>query len=178
MFVHLYGPERGWKRNAHGQKSMTIHFREPRLEDGGRIHRLIQRAGTLDLNSAYLYFLLADHFRSTCVIAEKGEDLVGFVTAYRLPDNPDTLFVWQIGVDASARGQGVASRLLKTLEERDWFGDIKRIELTIAPDNPASKALFTRWAEKLGRSIRSEPYLSSELLGDGHQPEDLYVIDL
>ena len=79
---------------------MTIHFREPRLEDGGRIHRLIERAGTLDLNSAYLYFLLADHFRSTCAIAEDGENLVGFVTAYRLPDNPDSLFVWQIGVDA------------------------------------------------------------------------------
>lgn len=157
---------------------MTIHFREPRLEDGGRIHQLIQRAGTLDLNSAYLYFLLADHFRSTCAIAENGDDLVGFVTAYRLPDNPDSLFVWQIGVDASARGQGVASRLLNALQERDWFTEIKRIELTIAPDNPASQALFTRWAEKLGRSIRSEPYLSSDLLGDGHQPEDLYVIDL
>ena len=64
------------------------------------------------------------------------------------------------------------------MQQRDWFDDIKRIELTIAPDNPASQALFTRWAEKLGRSIRNEPYLSSELLGDGHQPEDLYVIDL
>ncbi|HZJ81490.1 MAG TPA: diaminobutyrate acetyltransferase [Guyparkeria sp.] len=157
---------------------MAIRFREPRLEDGARVHQLVKRAGTLDLNSAYLYFLLADHFRSTCALAENGQDLVGFVTAYRLPDNPDTLFVWQIGVDASARGQGVASGLLETLQGRDWFGDIKRIELTISPDNPASKALFTRWAEKLGRSIRHEPYLSSELLGDDHQPEDLYVIDL
>lgn len=157
---------------------MQITYREPRLEDGGRIHQLIQRAGTLDLNSAYLYFLLADHFRATCAVAESGDDLVGFVTAYRKPEQPDCLFVWQIGVSADARGQGVASHLLQELQSRDWFGSIKRIELTISPDNPASQGLFTRWAEKLGRPIETRPYMSAELLGGGHQPEDLYFIDL
>jgi len=157
---------------------MQITYREPRLEDGGRIHQLIQRAGTLDLNSAYLYFLLADHFRATCAVAESGNELIGFVTAYRKPDAPDCLFVWQIGVSAEARGHGVASSLLKELQSRDWFGEISRIELTISPDNPASQGLFTRWAEKLDRKIETRPYMSAELLGGGHQPEDLYFIDL
>ncbi|HHQ69782.1 MAG TPA: diaminobutyrate acetyltransferase [Halothiobacillaceae bacterium] len=157
---------------------MTITYREPRQEDGGRIHQLVERAGTLDLNSAYLYFLLADHFRSTCAVAEDKEQLLGFVTAYIRPDRPDTLFVWQIGVDAAARGQGVASGLLKNLQDRPWFSDLRAIDLTISPDNQASQALFTRWAEKLGCPITRQPYLSSALLGGDHQPEDLYRIEL
>lgn len=157
---------------------MTITYREPRLEDGGRIHQLIERAGTLDLNSAYLYFLLADHFKTTCALAENEQQLLGFVTAYRLPERPGTLFVWQIGVDEAARGQGVASGLLKALQQRTWFSEINAIELTISPDNQASQKLFTRWAEKLDRPISKQPYLSSELLGGGHEPEDLYRIEL
>ncbi|ANJ68156.1 diaminobutyrate acetyltransferase [Halothiobacillus diazotrophicus] len=157
---------------------MTITYREPRLSDGARIHQMVLRAGTLDVNSAYLYFLLSDHFHATCAIAETEDRLVGFLTGYRLPDAPGTLFVWQIAVDPDMRGRGVASGLLNALESRDWFRDIRRIELTISPDNSASQALFTRWAKQLDKPIQTQPYLSAELLGDGHQPEDTYWIDL
>lgn len=157
---------------------MTITYREPRLSDGARIHQMVLRAGTLDVNSAYLYFLLSDHFHATCAIAEADDRLVGFLTAYRLPDAPRTLFVWQIAVDPDARGRGVASGLLNALETRPWFREIQRIELTISPDNPASQALFARWAKRLNRPIKKQPYLSAEMLGDGHQPEETYWIDL
>ncbi|WP_322630080.1 diaminobutyrate acetyltransferase [Halothiobacillus sp.] len=157
---------------------MTIAYREPCLSDGARIHQMVLRAGTLDVNSAYLYFLLADQFHATCALAESDTELVGFLTGYRLPDAPDTLFVWQIAVDPNMRGRGVASGLLHALETRPWFAEIKRIELTISPDNPASRALFARWADSLNKPIHQKPYLSTELLGDGHQPEDTYWIDL
>lgn len=157
---------------------MTITYREPRLSDGARIHQMVLRAGTLDVNSAYLYFLLADHFRATCVLAESDTELVGFLTGYRRPDAPGVLFVWQVAVDPNMRGRGVASGLLHALETRPWFAEIKRIELTISPDNPASQALFARWADRLERPIQQKPYLSTELLGDDHQPEDTYWIDL
>lgn len=139
---------------------------------------MVHRAGTLDVNSAYLYFLLADHFRATCVLAESGPELAGFLTGYRRPDAPNTLFVWQVAVSPDMRGQGVASGLLQALESRSWFPEIRRIELTISPDNPASQALFKRWADRLKRPIQKQPYLSTELLGAGHQPEDTYWIDL
>jgi L-2,4-diaminobutyric acid acetyltransferase len=157
---------------------MTIAYREPRLSDGARIHQMVLRAGTLDVNSAYLYFLLADHFHATCVLAESDSELAGFLTAYRLPDAPSTLFVWQVAVSPEMRGQGVASGLLQALETRSWFPDIRRVELTISPDNPASQGLFTRWANRLNQPIQKKPYLSTELLGADHQPEDTYWIDL
>lgn len=157
---------------------MTITFRPPSKDDGKSIHQLIRDSKTLDLNSAYLYFLLADHFSDTCVVAEQGDKLVGFASAYRLPASPRTLFVWQIGVDASARGQGVASRMLQELEKRPFFGDIEEIQLTISPSNKASRALFDRWAERLGTTIESRPYLTEADLGAGHEAEPLLTMNL
>lgn len=161
---------------------MTLDYREPRLEDGARIHRMVLEAGTLDVNSAYLYFLLADHFRDTCVIAQSDTEFCGFLTAYRLPRDPGTLFMWQIAVHPDWRGKGIASGLLDEVTQRPWFDAIRRVELTISPDNTASQALFRRWAAKLNRPLAVSPYLSSELLNSGqntgHQPEDLYSIEL
>lgn len=161
---------------------MTITYREPCLDDGARIHRMVLEAGTLDVNSAYLYFLLSDHFRDTCVIAESQSQLCGFLTAYRLPRAPDTLFIWQVAVHPEWRGKGIASGLLAAITQRAWFNQVNRIELTISPDNAASQALFRRWAEKLQRPLKITPYLSRAQLNSGqdtdHQPEDLYAIDL
>lgn len=161
---------------------MTLDYREPRLDDGARIHRMVLEAGTLDVNSAYLYFLLSDHFRDTCVIAESDSVPCGFLTACRLPRAPDTLFIWQVAVHPDWRGKGIASGLLDALSQRAWFEDIRRIELTISPDNTASQALFKRFAVRLARPITVLPYLSAKMLNSGqqsdHQPEDLYTIEL
>ena len=157
---------------------MTITYRPPSKADGKSIHQLVRDSKTLDLNSAYLYFLLADHFRDTCVVAERDGRLIGFVSAYRLPARPDTLFVWQIGVDAGARGQGVASAMLRAYEQRPFFRGIRRIELTISPSNKASQALFQRWAERLGTTLDTQPYLTEDDLGASHEPEPLYSMNL
>ena len=157
---------------------MTITFRPPSKDDGKSIHQLIRDSKTLDLNSAYLYFLLADHFRDTCVVAEEAGKLIGFASAYRLPRAPNTLFVWQIGVDGSARGKGIASRMLQDLETRPWFGEIEQIQLTISPSNSASRALFEKWAKSLGTSIETETYLTEADLGEGHEAEPLLTMNL
>jgi len=157
---------------------MTITYRPPSLKDGKSIHQLVRDSGVLDVNSAYLYFLLSDHFRETCVVAESNGQLLGFTTAYRLPEDPSVLFVWQIGVSPAAQGQGVASAMLKTLEERDFFGAIREIQLTISPSNTASQALFKRWAQRLGTEITVREYLTEDDLGNGHEPELLYSMHL
>ncbi|MHC5068213.1 MAG: GNAT family N-acetyltransferase, partial [Planctomycetota bacterium] len=55
------------------------------------------------------------HFAHTSVVASVGPDLIGAVTAYRVPDDPTTLFVWQVAVSDAARGQGLAGRMLQFL---------------------------------------------------------------
>ncbi|UQB41314.1 diaminobutyrate acetyltransferase [Thiomicrospira microaerophila] len=152
---------------------MNITIRPPCLKDGAAITRLVKESQTLDVNSSYLYFLLSDHFSQTCAIAEVNNRAVGFVTAYRLPDNPDVLFVWQVAVDPAMRGQGLAMRLLQNLAARDWFDQIRKVQCTISPSNQASNALFFKWANSLGAELQITDYLTTDHLGDGHEAEPL-----
>jgi L-2,4-diaminobutyric acid acetyltransferase len=86
--------------------------------------------------------LVCTHFSDTCAVAERGDDLVGFVSSYRKPNESDTLFVWQVAVRADARAQGVGGCLLLEVLDRPSQADIRHLETTINPSNDASWALF------------------------------------
>jgi L-2,4-diaminobutyric acid acetyltransferase len=152
-----------------------IHYRRPTLADGRRVWALVKAAGTLDLNSAYLYLLLCDHFADSCVLAELDGELVGFVTAYLPPGRNDTLFVWQVGVSPAARGRGVAKGLLTELLAREACREVRWIETTVSPSNTASRALFASLARRLGTELAERPYMGEALFppGGGHEAEPL-----
>lgn len=157
---------------------MDFIIRPPSLADGSAVTRLVKQSQTLDVNSSYLYFLLSDHFSQTCAVAQSGDELVGFVTAYRLPKDPSVLFVWQVAVDPKMRGQGLAMQLLQDLTKRDWFADIRQVQCTISPSNQASNALFRKLAASLGSQVEISPFLTQDHLGGGHEDEPLVSIKL
>ncbi|KKN06430.1 hypothetical protein LCGC14_1077280, partial [marine sediment metagenome] len=72
-----------------------------------------------------------------------------------LPDNPQTLFIWQVAVGEEARGKGLASRMLKNILNRTATKSVTFIETTITPDNKASWALFESLAKKLDAPLNS-----------------------
>jgi L-2,4-diaminobutyric acid acetyltransferase len=154
-----------------------LTLRHPTVEDAPAVWDLVRRS-TLDDNSSYAYAICFLHHREACALAISGERVAGFVLGYRVPDRPDTQFVWQIGVDASARGQGIASRLLHWLAADGAPPDrpVRWVEATVTPDNQASRALFRALARDLGAACDVEPCLSSEVLGGDHPPEDLFRI--
>lgn len=119
-------------------------FRIPSRTDGKRVHELVSQCSPLDENSAYCNFLQSTHFQSTCVVAERNGDMVGFVSAYRKPDKPNELFVWQVAVHESARGMGLAFHMLNELLTRDDLADIDVLETTITRDNNGSWSLFKK----------------------------------
>ena len=88
----------------------------PDVVDGAALWRIAKDSAALDLNSSYSYLLWCRDFAGTSAVA-RGLDgrPVGFVTAYLRPDRPRTLLVWQVAVDASHRGRGLAARLLDVL---------------------------------------------------------------
>lgn len=158
---------------------MRLTYREPRIDEGLRLHQMVLQSAALDVNSSYLYGLLATHFASTVVLAEMPDgELAGFVSAYRLPQAPEILFVWQIAVAPASRGQGIASRLLHEFTTRPWWPEIRAVQCTITPENTASQKLFGRWAERLGAALTRQPGFSAEQLGMGHAPEDLFVFQM
>lgn len=155
-------------------------LRKPQKEDGAALYQLITQCPPLDVNSAYLYFLVCDHFRHTSVVAEYEGELVGCITGYRRPGQPDTLFVWQVAVHEKMRGQGLSGRMLNELISRDELKGIVWIETTVSPSNVPSRKLFERWSKTQDVPITSGPYLSADDFpsssSDSHEAEDLFRI--
>ena len=92
-----------------------VQLRKPGLDDGAAMWRLARDSGNLDLNSSYAYLLWAYDFASTSVIASVDDQPAGFVSGYRRPEDPHTLMVWQVAVDESHRGRGIARTMLDHL---------------------------------------------------------------
>lgn len=154
--------------------SSQLLFREPGIADGASLHRLIQVCPPLDLNSPYAYLLLCAHHARTCVVAESTDGIAGFISSYRLPDAPETLFVWQVAVAPMARGQGLAGQMLRHLLTRPQMADCNWLETTVTPSNQASMNLFAALAAELGLRSEKRVFFSTEDFGDqGHEAEML-----
>jgi L-2,4-diaminobutyric acid acetyltransferase len=151
-----------------------VKLRTANVGDGAALWRLVERSGGLELNSCYAYLLLSTHFQDTCVVAESGGGIVGFVTAYVPPTKPDVIFVWQIGVDASARRSGLGKHLLAHLVALPGASRARFLEATVAPSNQASRRLFFSFAEKLGvPCAEGDGFSHEDFGGESHETERL-----
>lgn len=125
-------------------------LRQPEVRDGAAIWSLIRSTGVLDVNSAYSYLMLSKFFSKTCVVAEANHQIVGFVSTFCLPDQPEVLFVWQVAVSAAQRGRGLAKAMFNEILSRESQADVRFIQATISPSNQPSQALFKSLARDLG----------------------------
>lgn len=154
-----------------------IHYRSPVPGDGAAIHALIDTCKPLDLNSLYCYLLVATHFSSTSVVAEDDEGIGGCISAYILPDKPDTVFVWQVAVHPRMRGKGLAGKMLREIIARDACRKVRFMETTVSPSNTASRKLFSSFARKLGTNIVEETFFTTDHFGsEQHEAEVLHRI--
>jgi len=149
------------------------YFREPCIEDGPYIHNLVERSKPLDLNSLYSYLLLTDHFRDTCIIAQREGHIVGFISAYVHPSRKDTLFVWQVAVDSQERGKGVAGKMLDKLLQRSGLKNVSCLETTVNPSNRMSRSLFESFAKKMNAPCNTSVLFPEELFGEGHHEAEI-----
>lgn len=152
-------------------------LREPAATEGHAVHQLIARCKPLDENSVYCNLLQCSHFAATSCAAVMDGDVVGFVSGYRVPPRPTTLFVWQVAVDERARGRGLAKRLISAILQRDGNRDIDHLETTITPDNAASWALFEGLARQWGADGERHTLFEREAhFAGAHDSEVLYRI--
>ncbi|WGV98656.1 diaminobutyrate acetyltransferase [Vibrio sp. YMD68] len=154
-------------------------FSEPSVEDGSDVSHLIAACPPLDVNSSYCHFLQSMHFSQTCVLARYDGDIAGFVSAYRKPDEPSTLFVWQVAVAPRFRGKGLASSMLDELLSRDHLSSINSVETTITEKNDASWAVFQKLDKSNGERGEVSTFLEKKTHFKGKQDtEYLYQIPL
>lgn len=160
---------------AAADEAEPLTIRRPTVDDGGAMWRVARDSGSLDLNSSYSYLLLADHFADTCRIALLGDDVVGFVTGYRLPRDPGRYFLWQVAVDERARGRRVAGRLIDAVIDDE--PEITSLVTTVTEDNLASRRVFQRWSADRDATLTEVSGFEAHHFPDGHEAEPLLVID-
>ncbi|WP_245628170.1 diaminobutyrate acetyltransferase [Shouchella shacheensis] len=156
----------------------TITFSKPGTDDGASMWELVNQS-TLDKNSAYKYVMMSEFFSDTCVVAKRKGKVIGFVTGFIQPERPDTIFVWQIGIDSEARGEGLASRLLAELLSQNEEKEIRYVEATVTPSNTASRSLFQSFARKQKTKCRIRDCFETSHFpesGDDHEAEELFRI--
>ena len=150
-----------------------VILRQPRADDGWQLNRLVDASPPLDPNSVYCNLLQCSHFAETSVAAERHGELLGFISAYRKPAQSDILFVWQVVVGHSARGQGLAKAMLNNLVSRDPKPLF--LETTITRDNLASRALFSRFARDLNCALEELPMFDERIHFNGEHASEFLI---
>ncbi|MET8876681.1 diaminobutyrate acetyltransferase [Nocardia sp. NPDC004604] len=151
-------------------------LRQPRVGDAAEIWRIAKDSRVLDTNSSYAYLLWCRDFAGTSVVAEVGGRVVGFVIGYLRPQAPETVFVWQVAVEREQQGRGLGAALLEKLLDTVAAAGVSALETTIAPDNPASIAMFGSVARRRAARMTKRSLFDSDLFPDSHADEDLYLI--
>lgn len=162
--------------NINFMSPKSYSLRRPRATDGYALNQLVKRCPPLDTNSVYCNLLQCSDFSATGIAAEDSQgELVGFISGYRPPSRPDTLFVWQVAVDSRMRGQGLALNMLLALIRRCAADGVRWLETTISPGNTASEALFARAFSTLDVQAETRVLFSRAEHFDGqHDDEVLY----
>lgn len=133
--------------NSASGSDQDILLRVPSADDGPALHDLIAACPPLDQNSRYCNLLQVSHFAETAVVAELDGEVVGAITGYLKPQDPTTLFIWQVAVHERARGRRLATRMMEEIADREVCRQVQFLETTIEPDNAASWKAFEKFAE-------------------------------
>lgn len=157
-------------------KINKMQISKPSKEFAKDIYNLVKNTKVLDLNSEYLYLLQTTHFKNTCSMFIFEKKVAGFVSAYRIPDFPNKLFIWQVAVDAEFRGKGIAQKLILEILKREENKDIEYINTTVSPSNYASIKVFDKLTSTLQTQITSKSFLEKEDFTNQHEEEVLYEI--
>jgi len=169
------GAHRSALKSAAPEKA--FYFRNPVAQDACKVNDLVAASRPLDVNSLYCNLLQCTHFAQTCLLAEQDGEIRGWVSGYRPADDPTTLFVWQVAVHECARGRGLGIDLLQRFVRLPAAAGASHLKTTITPSNHASRALFTRFAEKEGLSLETRLWFDTVVHFAGrHESEILYSI--
>lgn len=133
-----------------------VTFRKPVSTDGPQVTALIASCPPLDTNSAYCNLLQCTHFADSCIIAERAGRIIGWISGYCLPDQPQDYFLWQIAVAAEARGIGLSQRMMDALLLRPSLSGTTHLITTITRDNQASWRSFESFARRWQAKLQSE----------------------
>lgn len=155
-------------------------FTPPSSEMGYQVAELIKNCPPLDTNSTYCNLLQCHHFAETSCAVLQDEKLVGFISGYLVPKHDgeaDTLFIWQVAVDSSQRGQNLGMRMMMHILSRAACNNVHYLETTVTDDNAASTRMFQKLADGLETEMQNSVLFDRDIHFNGqHDSENLFRI--
>jgi L-2,4-diaminobutyric acid acetyltransferase len=151
-------------------------FRTPRPEDGFAVWELVKNTPGLDTNSPYSYVLWFRDFADCSLLATVDDEIVGFLTGYRRPDDPDTYFVWQTAVSPRHGIPFLGVKLFEAAADRQRDCGARYVEATVSAENKAILMVLRQYARKRSAEVTDRVLFPADWLGDGHHDEVLHRI--
>ncbi|UQI45737.1 GNAT family N-acetyltransferase [Streptomyces sp. HU2014] len=153
-----------------------VRYRTPTPKDAVPVWRMVVDEPMLDDNSSYHYTLWFRDFAKTSMVATVGEDIVGFMTGYRRPDEPDTFFIWQAAVKPGSGISGLGIDILANAIDLQLAAGAKYVETSVSEQNKPITMLLRMVANAYDADIHTEPLFLAEELPGGDHDEILYRI--
>jgi L-2,4-diaminobutyric acid acetyltransferase len=105
-----------------------------------------------------------------------GDELVGFLTGYRRPDEPDTYFVWQTAVNPRHGIPFLGVKLFQAAADEQVAKGARYVEATVSAENKAIIMVLKQFAKKHSAQVETRLLFPADLFADSHHDEVLYRI--
>jgi L-2,4-diaminobutyric acid acetyltransferase len=151
-------------------------FRTPEPGDGLTVWRMVRDTPGLDTNSPYYYTLWFRDFAGSSLVATAGGEIVGFLTGYRRPDEPETFMVWQTAVSPRHGIPFLGVKLFEQAADRQVRAGARFIEATVSADNKAIIMVLRQYARRNSADIERRVLFPADCFPDDHHEEVLYRI--
>ncbi len=138
-------------------------LRPPLPEDGTAVSSLAKTEGQEAMGDLLGELAAFDDYKEFSIIAELDGDLVGAMLAYVLPYDPETLFIWQVGVSEREADKGLASLMLGQVMRREVCTDVTRVQTVITSNDECTWALFRRFAQWQRSRMDIQPFITQAL---------------
>ena len=127
--------------------SRAVRIRPIEKSDVKKVRSLIKKH--LDMNEKWVYkgepwyyWTLSNLFSETCLVAEKDDNVIGFVIAYKDQASSREIFIEDILIDSKMRRNGLGTRMVSEIIRNAKTTKCKSIWGTIDPKNKASLEFF------------------------------------
>ncbi|WP_331724866.1 diaminobutyrate acetyltransferase (plasmid) [Streptomyces sp. NBC_00111] len=151
-------------------------FRAPVPDDAAAVWKLVGNTPGLDSNSPYYYTLWFRDFAHGSLVATVDDEIVGFLTGYRRPDEPETYFVWQTAVNPRHGIPFLGVKLFQAAADQQVAEGARYVEATVSAENKSIIMVLKQFARKHAAHIETRVLFPGSLFAGDHHDEVLYRI--
>jgi L-2,4-diaminobutyric acid acetyltransferase len=159
------------------KSSTAVHYRTPTQQDAVAVWQMVLDEPMLDNNSSYHYTLWFRDFAQTSMVAATADgEIVGFLTGYRRPEEPDTFFIWQAAIKPDSGVSGLGVNILVNAIDAQVATGATYVETSVSAQNKAITMLLHMVARKYDAETHTELLFPAAGLPGGDHDETLYRI--